>query len=164
MPTTGCGSVVLAPGIPMAFPTKRHASQSSLLSPDRKVSLAVKSCQAGRGHHSVIISISGSERLTRYQIVRRASLSRHHLRIGKTHRLSNHARRASLSRHHFYLRIGKTHKLSDRFFFDLFILACDLCRSWRRTFLPGFPVGSPRGGGSLQAPLLPFAQACPKKE
>jgi len=95
---------------------------------------------------------------------RRASLSRHHLRIGKTHRLSNHARRASLSRHHFYLRTGKTHKLSDRFFFDLFILACDLCRSWRRTFLPGFPVGSPRGGGSLQAPLLPSAQACPKKE
>ena len=28
--------------------------------------------------------------------------------------------------------------------------------------LPGFPVRCPRGGGTLQAPLMPSAQACPK--
>jgi len=27
-----------------------------------------------------------------------------------------------------------------------------------------FPVRSPRSGGTLQAPLLPSAQACPKKK
>ena len=30
--------------------------------------------------------------------------------------------------------------------------------------LPSFPARSPRSGGSLQAPLLPSAQACPEKE
>jgi len=49
-------------------------------------------------------------------------------------------------------------------FFCLIILAFDLYRSWRRTFCSVFPVRSPRSGGSLQAPPLPSAQACPKKE
>jgi len=38
------------------------------------------------------------------------------------------------------------------FFFCLLILACDLYRSWRRTFLPGFPVRSPREAARCKLP------------
>jgi len=43
------------------------------------------------------------------------------------------------------------------------LFACDLGRSWRRICTVRFLVRCPRGGGTLQAPLLPSAQAYPEK-
>ena len=48
-----------------------------------------------------------------------------------------------------------------RFLFVYSLLACDLSDHGENMYSP-FPVRCPRSGGTLQAALLPSAQACPK--